>query len=109
MKTPNQDQARVPGMLGLVLISLLSLAACQSQGGEPLSAAADGPSDVSAEHAHARRTYERRCVQCHALYPPSAFTDEEWADVMPDMAREANLPRAEADRVLAWLQAVNDS
>ena len=51
--------------------------------------------------------YRRRCNECHGLHAPHRYSDEQWAEIVPGMAREARLSTADALRVLTYLQRAN--
>lgn len=56
--------------------------------------------------ATGREVYITDCARCHSVEPISRYTAAEWKHIMPEMAAEAHLSRAETDAVNAYVFAV---
>ena len=51
--------------------------------------------------------YHLQCGQCHDLYPPHAYSDQQWPGVIAKMQIEADLSDDEASAILEWLLTAN--
>lgn len=66
-------------------------------------AAAQSPSQM----ARGAQLYSTTCGRCHDARSPSERTDRQWVTIMAHMRARANLTEADAEAVLAFLQATN--
>jgi hypothetical protein len=67
---------------------------------------------TSKQRTKASRLYNTRCIACHRLYDPIAYSDDEWKLWMARMSRKARLdPNQEKllDRYLDDCRAVAKS
>jgi trimethylamine-N-oxide reductase (cytochrome c) len=55
--------------------------------------------------AAGKDTYSAKCQQCHGLKDPGKFTTTQWAPILDNMARKANLDPTEKANVLAYVLA----
>lgn len=97
---PRREGPEAAGFIVQVVVAAaLILAASACQGADPY---ADASGKRSGE-----LIYRRRCIECHGLHAPGRLSDEQWASVLPDMAREARLSREDERLVLEYLQGAN--
>jgi hypothetical protein len=47
--------------------------------------------------------YSGKCNRCHELYKPLEYTEEEWDDVLPKMARKAHISPEEKELIRRYL------
>lgn len=52
---------------------------------------------------HGRTLYMDNCARCHNLYLPGAYTEQQWANIMPIMKKKARITDEESDRILRYL------
>lgn len=79
----------------LILVTLLLGAASVTQA-QNTSAIAEGA-----------RLWAANCTRCHNARSPAERTDRQWVTVVNHMRARANMTRAEAKAIVAYLQAVN--
>jgi len=77
-----------------VLLALLAVAT---------PAAAQSPSQM----ARGAQLYSSTCGRCHDARSPAERTDRQWATIMAHMRARANLTEADAEAILAFMQATN--
>lgn len=69
------------------------------------------PAPASAQNAQlvaeGAQIYGSHCMRCHNLRSPAEFTDLSWRTIIAQMRARANLTRAQARAVLAFVQATN--
>lgn len=68
-------------------------------------AGAPAPVQESAPRtAEGARIWRMTCNRCHNLRPPTEYSQEEWPVIVRHMRTRADLSRAEAEAVTAFLQ-----
>ena len=55
-----------------------------------------------------REVFLAKCGECHALQAPSAWTEDEWKDILPRMARRAKLDPDQARQVETYVLSAMD-
>lgn len=53
------------------------------------------------------RLWSQNCGRCHNFRPAAERSDREWVTIMAHMRARANLTRATAEDILAFLQSTN--
>ena len=54
-----------------------------------------------------RLLFARKCITCHDIFAPDGYTDSEWRQIMPGMARESGLSELDERLVLDFVLANN--
>ena len=54
-----------------------------------------------------KTTFENNCANCHDLYAPTSYTNEEWQPILLRMQKKAQLDDKEIADVRAYLIANN--
>lgn len=57
--------------------------------------------------------YQEKCSVCHALKAPANYTDDQWAKLVPGMAKKAMKKNIEVNedmqqKIMMYLMAIND-
>ena len=73
----------------------------------PLSAQQDTENADPMQLARGAKAWAENCARCHNLRSPSDLDDEEWHVSVIHMRIRANLPKATADDIMAFLHASN--
>jgi len=47
------------------------------------------------------------CMRCHNAPPSTMYNDDQWKGIVTHMQVRANITKAEADKILEFLQASN--
>ena len=55
--------------------------------------------------ATAEKSYRTVCSGCHELYPPTAYTANQWPGLVKKMQKKAGFSDAEKTQILAYLNA----
>ena len=83
------------------LLLMLVTAACASPG-----SSSEASSEV-VSRSRGQVLFESRCIACHGFYAPNRYSDEEWDEIIPDMAHEALLTRSQTKAVLEYVKSAN--
>lgn len=87
----------------ILLLSLVTLAGCFSiQKLSPTQADAERMSDkypgyTLAELEHGQALYVQHCGNCHTHKNPKKFTEAQWQEIVPDMAKKVNKKEQKLD------------
>ncbi len=80
------------------LLAALALSACAGAPSRPASAPGE------ATLAEGGRIWANTCSRCHTRRPATDYTAQEWPILVSHMRTRADLTRAEAEAVTAYLQ-----
>jgi hypothetical protein len=47
--------------------------------------------------------YSGKCGRCHELYKPGEYSEDDWADILPHMARKAKITDAEQELIRRFI------
>lgn len=97
----------------LVVIGLLSLAACAAHLPRPTPtqaalAARRWPGTSLETLVQARTLYAAKCSSCHVPYHPGKFKRARWETTLDKMADRSHLTVNEQERILQYLLAVSE-
>lgn len=81
-----------------VLAAALLMAGCS--GNPP-------PDETTSQAARGGQIWADTCTRCHNLRPPSQFAPEQWPVIVKHMRTTADLTRAEAEAVAAYLRQLS--
>lgn len=95
MKTTTTPMRALVAVAALAIVILLP--ACETTGSFVRE---DGSLDCQA-------LYTRRCSQCHALYDPDDYSDEEWVSKVRRYGPRAGVAPEHRGALIAWLQDSN--
>ncbi|MAG56937.1 MAG: hypothetical protein CMJ83_11640 [Planctomycetes bacterium] len=98
MRHLDLELLRVALLVGLLAGGLLLAPGCETTS---QFIAADGSLDCQV-------LYARRCSQCHALYQPDDFSDEEWVQKVKRYGPRAGIHPEWRPQLIEWLQRAND-
>ncbi len=73
----------------------------------PIPKIASESQSSTAHMSRGQALFESRCIACHALYSPPRHSDEEWRELIPEMAQEANMTRSQTAAVLDYVISNN--
>lgn len=87
--------------VGIVLITLVS---CSK---ETVSAVTETStiSPIEYNEVEAANLYTNNCGSCHALQPREKYTEKQWRNIVPDMARKAKLDASQEAIILQYVLA----
>ncbi len=82
-------------MKKIILIGVVAiLASCTPKTAEVVETATP-VTYPTAEIAQGKGLYDSKCSACHKLKTVDNFTTEQWAKILPNMAKQAKLPDSE--------------
>jgi hypothetical protein len=87
--------------VGIVLITLVS---CSK---ETVSAVTETStiSPIEYNEVEAANLYTNNCGSCHALQPREKYTEKQWRNIVPDMAKKAKLDASQEAIILQYVLA----
>lgn len=98
--------------IGSGILSLLVIVACtppsaESNNGAPTKEMATATNSDLKVIGEGHAIYMRQCSQCHEAEIPSSIPSKEWHDIVPGMAWNAGLSKAEEDKVHSYIIAAS--
>ncbi len=54
-----------------------------------------------------RELYVTQCIRCHTVEPVNRYSLEEWAEILPEMAKETKLTRADMQALRSYIHAAH--
>ena len=87
--------------VGIVLVTLVS---CSK---ETVSAVTETStiSPIEYNEVEAANLYTNNCGSCHALQPREKYTEKQWRNIVPDMAKKAKLDASQEAIILQYVLA----
>jgi hypothetical protein len=49
------------------------------------------------------RLYTVNCVRCHELYKPLEYSESDWIEIIPGMARKAHLDSKQEEKICCYI------
>lgn len=89
--------------------ALLLLCACAAAIPRPTARHAERANVLLATLEHGRTLFLARCGNCHVTPAPDSRSSAQWALLVPEMAKDAELSPDEIAQVLAFLQAFSSA
>lgn len=99
-------------LTGSGIFSLFVVCACTqthiaADNGAPTKEMATATNSDLHEIGEGHAIYMRQCSQCHEAELPSSIPSKEWHDIVPGMAWNAGLSKAEEDKVHSYILAAS--
>ncbi len=96
------------GILGIFALCACTQTTTEANNGAPTKEMAAATNSDLAVIGEGHAIYMRQCSQCHEAELPSSIPSKEWHDIVPGMAWNAGLSKAEEDKVHSYIVAASE-
>lgn len=87
-----------------IILSILLLASCSQKTIEPVTKT-KLKTATSEDIARGKSLYSDHCIECHKAFNPSDFSEKQWRQEVPPMAKKAKIDSEKENLILAYVLA----